>query len=68
MGVGRIFNLEGVAWMVDEIIPQENKCHRWLKVVYSWSCFGPRPVFADKQHFLIVDKVAIGGRSDVCDV
>ena len=59
MRVGQIFRLCNTLWMVDEIIPQENECHKWLKAVYSWSAFGPRPIFAKDKHFLIVDKGAI---------
>lgn len=58
MRVGQIFRLQDTLWMVDQIIPQENDCHTWLKVVYSWSQFGPRPVFADQKHFLILNKKA----------
>lgn len=57
MRIGQIFEMEDTLWMVDEIIPQENKCHKWDKVMYSWSQFGKRPVFADKQHFCIVNKI-----------
>lgn len=43
--VGMIFQNGGHFYMVEEIIPEENKRFRWDKVIAKWSCFGPRPLF-----------------------
>ncbi len=54
MKEGQIFWYDGAYWMAHQIIREHNQCFTWLKVIVKWSCFGPRPNWANEDRTFLM--------------
>lgn len=56
---GQYFDRDGSKWIVRELIPEQNKTFKWLKVIGTWSGIGPMPNWAKEPRTFLIGRERI---------